>query len=219
MSKMIFKVIPYWYGEDNLLYDYESVSFNPGLTVLVGCNGSGKSTLLKQIDVQCTEKGIVTVKFDNLHDGGSSARSHAGYFGDFDFLAASIQSSEGENINMNLGNAAKKLGAAVRQNPDTAKIVVLLDAIDSGLSIDGVVEFKQFLVNFICNDLKKRGVDLYIISAANSYELARNEACVNVDTGKHVKIASYDEYRNLIIESRKHKEARYKSDDTLEWLV
>ena len=58
------------------------------------------------------------------------------------------------------------------------------------------------------NDHKDTGKNIYIIIAANEYELARNADCFDVNAGKYIRFNDYEEYRTFIINSRKKKEAR-----------
>ena len=89
----------------------------------------------------------------------------------------------------------------------------MLDAIDSGLSVDNVIEYKELLFKTILEDCKKRGIEVYIIVSANEYELARGEKCFDVQNCEYVDIPDYETYRKLIINSRKYKNKRYKHDE------
>lgn len=44
------------YGEGAALYKRDEFTFNPGVTVLVGCNGAGKTTLLRAIKEELKKK-------------------------------------------------------------------------------------------------------------------------------------------------------------------
>ena len=182
------------------------------MTVLVGCNGSGKSTLLRQIKDLCKKQDIPCYYFDNLTEGGSGARSKASFYGDFSFLAESLCSSEGENINLNMTNCANKIGKFVRNNKNAKKIFILLDAIDSGLSIDYVIELKKDLFKTILSDTLSKGIETYIVVSANEYEMARNEKCFLIPNMKYKTFENYDEYRNFIIDSRNKKNKRYNHE-------
>jgi hypothetical protein len=85
--------------------------------------------------------------------------------------------------------------------------VLLFDAVDSGLSVDSIVEVKE-MFTAIEEYSKQMGMDVYIVIAANEYELARNSNCFDVNDGKYVTFADYEEYRNFIINSRLKKEKR-----------
>ena len=223
------------YGDGNL-YKKKSITFYPGLTVLVGCNGIGKTTLLHNIADNLKKNKIPFVTYDNLKDGGENARSKAGFEGDYSFLATAAFSSEGENIVMNLGMLASKLrnfivtGEYETRYSKFAKIFknvknedeedkdeittnerwILLDAIDSGFSVDNICEVKELFFSAILEDAENMDKEVYIIASANEYELANGENCLDVVNGKYVKFKNYDEYKELILKSREEKDKRGK---------
>ena len=206
---MKFKIARDYYEKDKKIYDRANIEIQPGVTVLIGCKGSGKTTLLKQIKNTCKSKDIPVISFDNLKQGGSNALSYAGIMGDFGFVTESICSSEGENINMNIARFATKIGRFIRNNLTAKEVVILLDAIDSGLSIDYLIEVKELLFKTILQDCKSKGIEVYIIVSANEYEMARGESCFNVSTCKYENILTYESYRKLIIKTRQKKNKRY----------
>lgn len=79
MSKE-FQLKKDYYDEGHELYKKETITINPGITVLVGCNGTGKTTLIHQIQSQLKKEDISCISFDNLCDGGSNAISNAAFF-------------------------------------------------------------------------------------------------------------------------------------------
>lgn len=202
-----FKITKDYYNEDEILYKKDEFTINPNVTVLVGCNGSGKSTMLQEIKRQLKKEKIPCIYFDNLSSGGANARSKAGFYGNMNFLATAICSSEGENIMMNTGTLATKIGTIARKYRDDKELWVLLDAIDSGLSVDNILDIKD-LFDLVIEDNKNR--DVYIIISANEYELARNEQCFDVYNCKYITFKDYEDYRNFIIKSREIKNNRYK---------
>lgn len=212
-----FKLNNNWYGskEDcgfkTSLYHRINVTLKPGITVLVGCNGAGKTTFLKQLKRKLEKEKTPFLLYDNLKDGGSNAINKAGFFEDFSFIATAIQSSEGENINMNVGNFAREVGNYVykKLKPTDKVMFLLVDAVDSGMSIDHIYDLKENFFRFVSEDLKKSGVDLYVVVSANSYEMAREENCLDVYNAKYVKFNDYEEYRKFILHSRGIKDKRY----------
>ena len=233
-----FKVEKRYYDEDYDLYKKRSITINEGVTVLVGCNGSGKTTLLHQIKSQLKKEDIPVISFDNLHDGGSRAISSAGFYGDFGFMSAAMSSSEGESIVLSISKLASTLRAFIqtgesqsendRFSRSFAKAIwgdevekkkdipnerwILLDAVDSGLSVDNVVDLKECLFKTILED--NFDGSIYIIVSANEYELCRCENCFDVYNGKYVKFSNYERYRNFIIKSREIKDKRWEKENT-----
>jgi hypothetical protein len=118
-----------------------------------------------------------------------------------------MQSSEGENIDMNIGNFAQKVGEFQRKHPDAKELFIFLDAVDSGFSIDNIVELKKF---FSCILKYRDDTDIYIVVSANEYELARGENCYDVLRCRYVKFSSYERYRRFILQTREAKDKRIR---------
>lgn len=216
---------------DHKIYKRRLHTIETGVTVLVGCNGSGKTTLLNEIKYQLKDNKIPVFLYNNLHDGGGHARQNFLNSGNISALAFSTLASEGENISQNIGYTAAKLGKFMRDGKvkrsrleeTMTEIIggkeegiqcnerwILFDAVDSGYSIDNVIELKEDLFNFMLDDAKSIGVDLYIVVSANEYEMCAGEKCYDVQSCKYVDIRSYEEYKKLILETRKWKDKSIK---------
>lgn len=200
-----FEIARDWYGSGCNIYKKKMIEINPGVTVLVGCNGSGKTTLIEQMKEILYVEKVPYISFSNLTDGGDIARANAVARGDMAFSAESLLSSEGENIILNLGNFASKIGSFIRKNQDKQEMWIFLDAIDSGLSLDNIVELKE-LFKLMLSDAKE--ADLYIVTSANGYELAKEEDCFDVYSGEYIRFNDYEDYRQFILKSRERKNKR-----------
>lgn len=106
-----FKIERDCYEDENYLYKKGHVTFQPGLTVLVGCNGCGKTTLMKQLEniLKKDRKKAKVFRYENEIHGGHSSMQEAMFYGDMSFVAASVMSSEGEKISLNMQKAAAKI--------------------------------------------------------------------------------------------------------------
>lgn len=196
---------PHETGEN--IYAKSRITINPGLTVLVGCNGSGKSTLLNMIERRLEKLDIPVFSYDNLNEGGYLAKDWAlNVSGKMELLIGLATSSEGEQIYINFGEMCRKLGGFVRQNQNKNELWILLDAIDSGLSVDYIVELKEFLNDLVIGGNKDK--DVYVLVSANEYELCRTEDCFDVHNGKYTSFEDYEEYREFILRSREWKDKR-----------
>lgn len=182
----------------------------PGLSILVGCNGSGKTTTLHSIrDAYGRNPAYKIFHWDGLRDK-SFSKQRSLDLQNYEVLASLAFSSEGEEISTNIGLLASAVGNFVRRNADK-DVIVLLDGLDSGLSIDNIVEVKDFFKDLLIPDIEKSGHSCYIIASANEYELAREETCIDARSGKEMTFNSYEEYRKYILDSRKKKDARVRS--------
>lgn len=119
MSRKI-KIVRDYHDENINLYKKGTVEIEPGLTVLVGCNGAGKTTLLKQIEKRLKKDEIPCIYFDGQFDGGTNARAMAAFMDDFEFVASSMCSSEGENIALNVGRFARRIGSFLHKSDGEA---------------------------------------------------------------------------------------------------
>lgn len=216
-----FKLEREYYEEGEKIFKKSSITIQPGVTVLVGCNGAGKTTLLRHMENALKKEEIPCVKYDNLHEGARNAVSEAAFFKDFGLVAQLMCSSEGENISLNVGMFATKLRKFINTGKTKTRLPVfhennnenesnerwiLFDAIDSGLSIDNIMEIKD-LFNLIIEDGVEK--EVYIIVSANAYELARGEQCFDVYDGKYITFSDYEDYRKFILKSRERKNQRY----------
>lgn len=207
----------------------KQIEIQQGLTVLVGCNGSGKTTLLHNIKSELKKEDIPVFYYDNEKDGGNNSISESIFYGNLSFTATALCSSEGENISLNLSKIASKLRKFVEtgdngdrfnalaktlalkddneENNVSNERWILLDEMDSGYSIDNVIEMKDFF-DLVIKDAKEFGIELYIMISSNEYELAHESKCFDVMEGKYIQFASYEDYKKFILRTREKKDKR-----------
>lgn len=195
--------------DDYKLYNHTTITINPGVTVLTGCNGTGKSTLMRLMKEQLEREEIPVYLYDNLHDGGGHSMQMFLNNGQIAELATMACSSEGEKINQNIGQTTVRLGGFGRKNSNHDELWIMFDAIDSGYSIDNIVELKRDLLQTILKDCASRNQTVYIIISANSYEMVAGESCLDVWSGDYISFDNYDEYKKYIIKTRTRKDKRY----------
>lgn len=206
----------------------EEIEFEEGLTILVGCNGAGKTTLLRNIEEYLNEQKIPGLYYNNRTDGDRSNMMYTALniHENVNMVATLAQSSEGETINIGLGSLASTLKYFIKNGrkysrmnqflspeeqpkiPESNKRIILLDAIDSGFSIDNIIDLKKYLFNFVLEDAKKNGYEMYFIVSANTYELANHERCLDVMSGEYISFNNYEEFRQFILDSKEKKEKR-----------
>lgn len=191
---------------DQKIYNKATIEIKNGLTVLVGCNGIGKTTLLNIIKTQLENQNIPVIQYDNYKDGGHNAMSELSFFGKTTDVVQRMCSSEGENIVANADRFSHKLVNFIEENKNKDEMWLLMDAVDSGMSINNIIDIKEQLFYFMCNmDLK---ATVYIIVSANSYEMANGEQCFDVLRGNYKKFETYDAYKTFILSTQKAKEKR-----------
>lgn len=188
------------------LYNTELFKFEPGVTILVGCNGFGKSTLLKQIEYQLkNEYQLPYIKYDNYNDG-LPLQEQTAQNQEYKTFSIMLQSSEGENIIIRSSLIGRKIGKMFKNNPLADEYYILLDGVDSGLSIDNIIDLKKYLFDLVINDNKDK--DVYIICSANSYEMTIGYKCMNILTGEDIYFNTYYDYKAFILKTKEIKDNR-----------
>lgn len=185
---------------ENDLYKNLEFEFNKGLTCLIGKNGAGKSTLLRILKSYFKEKEIKVFYYDN-EEQEKHAMEKFTFYGQMDLVARNFASSEGQNIRNNFEDFVPKLGDFIRKliKDKKDKAIILLDGLDSGISLDYVLTLKKDLFSLIMKDCEKNNLECYIIIAANNYEFCNNEDCIYVTTGKHYKFKDYNAFREIYL--------------------
>ena len=186
------------------VYKKNKIEIKEGVTVLVGCNGAGKSTLLKFIKDQLKESDIPVTSFNNYSQGGTSSIDKCMFHGDTTTAASMMMASEGERIYMNIGLMASRLKKFF--DKESKEYWILLDAIGSGMSIDAIIEIRNFFLQIV-DELKKKDKNLYIVISTNEYEFCVGTTRIfDVQEGKYVNILDYEGYRKFILKTRKQKD-------------
>lgn len=210
----------------------KTINIKSGLTVLVGCNGAGKSTLLKNIKSELEAHDVPSIFYDNQMEGAHSATFGSALDGgNISFIATALQSSEGENISINLNVLVSKLkdfidtGETEKQRKarewekemnnivsgpvESKERWILLDAVDSGYSIDNVIGLKIFFDQLI-RYMEEKSLVPFIVVSANEFELADRTPCFDVISGNYCKFETYEAYKKFILKTFELKEQREK---------
>ena len=215
MAERTFKLNKAYWDCGNLYYRCNH-TLSSGLTVLVGCNGTGKSTMMSQIKAILRKNNESYFAFDNTCDGGSNMYYELlerFYNGGINTLASLMTSSEGEKIQQNVivkmrDQLNEKVSRAIKSGK--GDLFILFDAVDSGASIDNIIEMKNFFRTVIKDQKEKNNLDVYVIVSANSYEMANGEMCYDVSHNKYITFKNYESYKKFILKSREFKERRLK---------
>ena len=183
-----------WGGDHNIKLDKKTIN------VLVGPNGSGKTTTLDQISRAVDNPACHSVYFNNEFEGGNVEAQRLLNTGTTTQLASFATSSEGQRIMQCLGRIAYSVGQKIRSMSQSGHniLFVMLDAIDSGMSINNIRYLKEEFFNLVIEDCKNNNIEVYIVTAANSYEMTKGCHCIDVSTGKEITFKDYEEYANFI---------------------
>lgn len=209
---MKFKII-----EDYGMYDYEEISLTPGLYYLVTANGNGKSTFMRNIlhndnmvqlksdmfgkpklERELKENDIVIFKYDAEDENNKSrAMVNDGTLENTNLVQAMMFDSEGQNRYRSFVDILYRVGMAVRINKEKGnRVVILLDALDSGLDINYCKKIKEFFRDTLMNDIRYE--QIWVFVAANQFALIEDQACLDVNTGEIIYFKEYGEYEKFI---------------------
>ena len=210
-DKVIFKVDRCPYEVGHVMFKKATIELKPGLTVLVGCNGYGKTTFLKLCQSIIKNADLKCVEFDNLRSGGKTGMGDALLYGDYSLAASMIMGSEGEGIFSMFQRKAGQIGRYVR-GVDQKNLFVLIDAID-GLSINAILELKQYLFDVAIKDAESKGKTLHFIVASNDYEMSCCGNCLDVYKMQYTSFKDYEDYKKFILKTVEIKRKREEREN------
>lgn len=211
-----FEVRPYDIECKRLIYRNPKFTFEPGLTVLIGCNGAGKTTLMQRMGEILHDEGIpveslMKRELGRIIDGQA-------FFGSTEAAAHQLWSnwqSEGEAAKSDFGFLLKRISnLVVHTESECKERWVLIDGIDSSMSIDVLCEIRGLFDVIL--ETAPSYVEVYLAVSTNQYELAHGNTCIRVTDGEVSIPTSYEDYRDSVLMSAKHKEA-VKEISHAEW--
>lgn len=210
MSTAEFRIERNPYGDDVPLFKHSKLAINSGLTVLVGCNGSGKTTLLNILKSKAKErKDAIVIDYNDRAKGGTNRIGELIAYGNIEQAASMTISSEGERIHQSVGILYSRMGSRIRkERPKEAWI--LMDAVSSGLSIDNIIEIKDF-VEFVQKE--EKSIDFFFVISTNEYEFTVGADCIDVTTFVHKEFKTYNAYKKFILKTRQTKKRRFKESE------
>ena len=113
--------------------------------------------------------------------------------------------SEGEQLFFNFGEAIQEIGQFIRKNKEKEEKYILLDALDSGLDIDGIDQVLQIL-----NIIAKENKGTKILVTAKNYAIIDKQLCLDVRKGIRIKFEDFDSYALYIRNQYKEDRAKAK---------
>ena len=217
------------YGWD--LFETNTVTITDNVTIFAGPNGYGKSSLvsmmkeaLKQQDYKEFEmmsknpfkfllendkpvtKGFLA--YDAKYDSYADIFGTQLWLNNVKLAGTMMSASEGQNKLITMGKLFDQVKDIKEkpENKDLEQIILFVDGIDSGLSVD-MIKFIMTTLPFKIQQVESLGVECIIIFTTNNYEMCRNRTVIDPITLQETKYESYEEFRNdMIRKSIIHKD-------------
>ena len=213
------------YGWD--LFETNTVTITDNVTIFAGPNGYGKSSLvammkeaLKQQDYKefhlmsrgnpfkCfailgeedkpVTKGFLA--YDAKYDSYGNILGRQLFLQEFDIAGTMMAASEGQNKLITMGKLFDQVKEIKEkpENKDLEQIIIFVDGIDSGLSVD-MIQFIMSTLPLKIQQVEDLGLECIIIFTTNNYEMCRNRTVMDPFTFKETKYESYEEFRNNML--------------------
>lgn len=132
----------------------------------------------------------------NSHDDDYSRTISSNLFNEnFEQVALRKSSSEGQNNLLSLADLFDNAQAIAKEHQNLRHLILFVDGIDSGLSIN----ILRFIIDTLDNKLNQvehhnPNLEASIIFTANSYEFVRNLPTIDPVTFEPVTYDSYDDF-------------------------
>lgn len=187
------------YCNDKRLH-FKELEIKGRLNILVGGNGVGKTTLLngikrKEYEIESTTP-IEIKQYSNSKDNYRVKTSANMTTPQMITQANAKFMSEGQSILYSLisflGNIEKE---AERLLEEKKSLIVILDEVDSGLSVDAINVLMHIIIDILNTHMNVQ----FFISSNNYHFTFVHNNIINMYNGKYQKINSYEEYFNLMI--------------------
>ena len=191
-------------NKDRTLFPHSSFFFNQGVTCLIGKNGSGKTLLMKEIANNLKENKIPYYYYDAYVEGGKVAKDKLKSLKNTERLVELQLASQGQQSIINIKNILiDKIGPFVTEcvKNKSKEAWILLDSIDTGLSVDNIIGVKEFFKS-ILEDCEANEIALYLIVSGNSFELVKDEQSIDVVTGSRINLRNYEMFKKVIMRSK-----------------
>ena len=177
--------------KENKIVMFNSCKCNKNLNLLFGANGVGKTSFLKYID-KCTNNKDLSNNI-RLREGYKAFNLYSFSISIFSMISSSSL-SEGQSIIFSIQDFLEYLENNLPYENDVSN-VILMDEIDSGLSVDNI----KYVMDRVNNILSERK-DIQMFISFNNYAVCENNPnnVLSMYTGKYIKINGYRQFRYYI---------------------
>lgn len=213
------------YGKDEFLFEKDELTLTHKITVLAGPNGYGKTSLITMLKESLEkaeafsfennaysrslfqsltsphEASIGFISYDSHNDDYGNAISSALLNQNPHQVTLRKESSEGENNLISLGLLFNEAQDIVKGHPNLKQLIIFIDGIDSGLSVDKInFIIKTLPIKIEQIETLRPDVEVALVFTANNYELVRNLPTIDPVTFEKIDYQDYDEFRSDMLQ-------------------
>lgn len=153
--------------------------------------------MIKELEKHLNNQNIPVFHLDSFDENKRAMQKNMDS-GNVNFVIEYFNSSEGEKIIVNLSARISAMKRFLMKHQDAEVVVCLFDALDSGLSINMIIEIREIFDIFI-----KDFPNLVIVNTTNNYEFTKGTRCISAKSGREVSFKSYDDYVKFILGKRR----------------
>ena len=141
------------------------------------------------------------ISYDSHNDDYGNAISSALANQNPMHVALRKESSEGENNLISLGLLFNEAQDIVKEHPNLKQLIIFVDGIDSGLSVDKInFIIKTLPIKIEQIETLRPDVEVALVFTANNYELVRNLPTIDPVTFEKIDYQDYDEFRSDMLQ-------------------
>ena len=222
------------YETDNFLFEKDQLTLTHKITVFAGPHGYGTTSLITTLKESLEQLGatpfannprsrkqahlltpkteennentatIGFISYDSHNDDYSQSLSSTLFNENLLMASLQMQSSEGENKLILLAHLFNNAQLIAKEHPNIHQLILFIDGIDSGMSIDNL----NFIIDTLpvkINQFEYLNPDLEIclVFTTNNYELVRNLPTIDPITFQKLDYYDYEKFRTDMIQKAK----------------
>ena len=222
------------YDANNFLFDKDQLTLTYKITVFAGPNGYGKTSLITTLKESLEQSGaapfannirsrnmshlltpkteeiientatIGFISYDSHNDDYSQSLSSTLFNENLLMASLQMQSSEGENKLILLAHLFDNAQLIAKEHPNIQQLILFIDGIDSGMSIDKL----NFIIDTLPIKIKQvedlnPNLELCLVFTTNNYELVRNLPTIDPIAFQKLDYYDYEEFKTDMIQKAK----------------
>lgn len=147
------------------------------------------------------EASLGFISYDSHNDDYGNAISSALLNQNPRQVALRKESSEGENNLISLGLLFNEAQDIVKEHPNLKQLIIFIDGIDSGLSVDKInFIIKTLPIKIEQIETLRSDIEVALVFTTNNYEFVRNLPTIDPITFEKIDYQDYDDFRTDMLQ-------------------